>query len=228
MQELQARISNAAHGARALSIPNAISTAERSETDRPADLNEHRQILQGVIESLPDAVLSVDVVGTIDFANTVASHRFGVEAGATVKATGMSWLESIHSRVLTSRQAVRGCDRGSDNMLQQFTDEGEEQFFVPSAVPVFNSCGLLARIVITLIDVTRLRRVDEWNHDAIALFSHELRTPLASLHMSLGMLNDGTAGPLTAKQACLIGLAVSDLSRLSRVIERALGSASSK
>jgi NtrC-family two-component system sensor histidine kinase KinB len=184
--------------------------------------DHHQQIMQGVIDSLPDAVLIVDAGGTVHLLNQIARHRFGLSVGGKIEASGFPKLAEIVSRVVASGEPLRACRR--QNVIQ-FTDRAEEQFFVPTAFPVTTECGLLSRVVLTLIDVTRSRRVDEWNRGAVALFSHELRTPLTSLHMTLGMLENGMFGPPNSKQGILLRAAATDLERLTRTVEDAISSA---
>jgi signal transduction histidine kinase len=75
---------------------------------------------------------------------------------------------------------------------------------------------------ILLQDVTRLRRVDELKNDLVATVAHELRTPLTSLRMAVLLSLDGTAGPVTTKQAELLKGARQDCERLQAMVDELL------
>jgi two-component system, NtrC family, sensor histidine kinase KinB len=199
---------------------NGARIVESGEEDQSAAVEKKQNVLQAVFDSLPNAALCINAVGNVSLANHIARQRFGITTGKTVKASAIPWLARITSQVLTTREPVRG--HGYENVLQ-FTDTGEEQFFMPTAFPVFIDDGpLVHEVIVTLIDVTRSRRVDEWNGNALALLSHELRTPLTSLKMTIGLLRNEKVGPLSDKQEQLLRVAATDLQRLNRVVECAI------
>ncbi|AKF86560.1 histidine kinase [Myxococcus fulvus 124B02] len=53
----------------------------------------------------------------------------------------------------------------------------------------------------------RLSELDQLKDAFVASASHDLRTPLARLRTAIGLLADGTAGPLTAQQQRVVALA---------------------
>lgn len=64
----------------------------------------------------------------------------------------------------------------------------------------------------------RLAQADRAKSEFISTVSHELRTPLTSIRGSLGLLNGGALGSLSAKAAELIGMAYRNTDRLQRLI----------
>ncbi len=55
-----------------------------------------------------------------------------------------------------------------------------------------------------------------------SMVSHELRTPLTAIKESLGIIHDGSAGPLTADQEDFLKTAVRNVERLGRLINDVL------
>jgi signal transduction histidine kinase len=58
--------------------------------------------------------------------------------------------------------------------------------------------------------------------DLVAAVAHELKTPLTSLRMALHLLAEGVAGPLSEKQADLIGAGREDCDRLQALVDEVL------
>jgi signal transduction histidine kinase len=75
---------------------------------------------------------------------------------------------------------------------------------------------------IVLEEVTRLMRFDQLRSDMVATVAHELRTPLTSLRMAIYLCFEETVGPLTQKQAELLGAARDDTERLQTIVDELL------
>jgi two-component system, NtrC family, sensor histidine kinase KinB len=74
-------------------------------------------------------------------------------------------------------------------------------------------------IVISLQDVTRLRRFEDMKGDLVATVAHELRTPLTSLRMALHLCLEGSAGPLTGPQRELLSAGRADGERIQALAD---------
>ena len=68
----------------------------------------------------------------------------------------------------------------------------------------------------------RLLEVDQLKQSLLASVSHELRSPLTSVREALGLLADGTCGPLNPKQQRVVELAKRACEREVRVVEALL------
>ena len=77
--------------------------------------------------------------------------------------------------------------------------------------------GSAARITVVR-DITDWKRVDRMKSEFVSTVSHELRTPLTAIRGSLGLLEGGVVGPLTARANELVRIAVSNTDRLIRLI----------
>lgn len=67
-----------------------------------------------------------------------------------------------------------------------------------------------------------LEAVDRMKQQILAAVSHELHTPLGKLREALGLLADGTAGPLTPRQARVVQLAREACEREVRTVSELL------
>jgi PAS domain S-box-containing protein len=75
-----------------------------------------------------------------------------------------------------------------------------------------------AEIIGVSRDITQRIEVEQMKNDIISVVSHELRTPLASVRGSLGLLQGGVAGELSAQARQLVGIASNNIDRLTRMI----------
>ncbi len=68
----------------------------------------------------------------------------------------------------------------------------------------------------------RLDELDRMKQDFVAKVSHDLKTPLSSMQETIGVLLDGLAGPLSAKQRQLLEINLDSGRRLSAMLTKLL------
>jgi NtrC-family two-component system sensor histidine kinase KinB len=96
---------------------------------------------------------------------------------------------------------------------------GGERFWLARGAPVLGEAGRVTGVVVSLQDVTRLRRFEEMKGDLVATVAHELRTPLTSLRMALHLCLEESAGPLTGPQQDLLSGARIDGERIQALAD---------
>ena len=82
----------------------------------------------------------------------------------------------------------------------------------------FNAPGAPAGYYLTFTDATRDGEVDEMKSDFISIASHEMRTPMTSIKGSIELLLGGYAGELPAESTELLGICLTAVDRLIRLI----------
>lgn len=83
---------------------------------------------------------------------------------------------------------------------------------------VWHSTMADGRFILTATDVTEQRRLARTKDEFVSTVSHELRTPLTSIVGSLGLLVRGVGGALPPKAGQLVGIALANGERLTRLI----------
>jgi signal transduction histidine kinase len=78
--------------------------------------------------------------------------------------------------------------------------------------------GQVVGYLLTFADVTREGEIDEMKSDFISVASHEMRTPMTSIKGSLELLLGGYAGELPAEATELLGISLTAVDRLIRLI----------
>jgi len=190
---------------------------EFRRTDR-AKLVRTQRTTQLAVNSLPDAIAIVNPDGRVELANDAAQQLFGLRPQMLLSAATASGLEDLFKRAVSERRTVQS--QGYDAAIQIFN--GQERFFLPTAVPILDEDRQFVGVTLVLADVTNLRKLDEMKSGMLAVVSHELKTPLTSIRMSTHLLLEEKVGPLNPKQQELLVAAREDADRLYQIIESLL------
>lgn len=189
------------------------------------------ELIRGVLESAPDAMIIIDAAGTVLFANRQVSALFGYGNAEVVGAPVESLLpERFRSRHVAHRRHYAGSVRvrPMGNGLELFArrKDGSEFPVEISLSPVGQGEAVLVAAAIR--DVTDRMRVEREIREAriaadranrgksrfLATASHDLRQPLQSLALLNGALRRTVDDP----QACEVieqqDLAINAMSRL--------------
>ncbi len=195
----------------------ASKLREFRRTDR-AKLLRTQRTTQLAVNSLPDAIAIINPDGRVELANEAAQRLFGLRPQMTLSSATASGLEALFQRALKERRTVQS--KGYDAAIQIFN--GQERFFLPTAVPIIDEDRQFAGVTLVLADVTNLRKLDEMKSGMLAVVSHELKTPLTSIRMATHLLLEERVGSLNPKQQELLVAAREDADRLYEIIESLL------
>jgi two-component system, NtrC family, sensor histidine kinase KinB len=188
------------------------------ETDQ-AKLLRTQQTTQLAIDSLPDAVAVINPEGVIELTNGTATRLFNLKPQSSVHDLNLGWLVDLFRTVRDQQRTYE--PQGYQNALQVF-DNGTEKFFLPQGVPIKDALGKLAGVTLVLIDVTRLRQIDEIKSSLVSTVSHELRTPLTSIRLANHLLLSDRIGSLSPKQTEVVMESRDNADRLQKIIENLL------
>ena len=202
------------------------SMADRLLQYRNSSLGELLQAqlaMQAAIDSLPDPVVIFGVGGDVSNVNRPAESLlgFGSELGAkdsqsNVDPSVREVLDRMRAHVLSGKGAYT--PKGFEEAFRARTIEGE-RYFLPRAIPVYESRAGIVGATVILQDVTRLRRFSELKDDLVATVAHEFRTPLTSLRMAIHLCLEQMVGPLTEKQSDLLHAVREDCERLQSMVD---------
>ena len=184
-----------------------------------ARLRRTQQTTQLAIDSLPDAVAVLNTRGEVEISNRQARLHFGLDPETNGIGSKPTWLSELIAGPLSTGRAVE--PQGYESAIQLF-DDGEERFLLPRAEAMFSEGNAIIGVVVTLVDVTRLRRADELKSGLLATVSHDLKTPLAATRFSVQLLAKESVAPLDERQRRLVNAACEGADRLHRMIENVL------
>jgi two-component system phosphate regulon sensor histidine kinase PhoR len=150
---------------------------------------ERREKLEALLDSMQDAVTSIDAAGRIIWANK-AMQRLVVDSFGSVRA-GHSLVQTIRApEVLDCVHVALETRKFSERKPVSLAPG---RVFAVSASPMPEGGA-----VVVLRDVTRIEQVERAQTEFVANVSHELRTPLTSIQGYVEMLLESDSAPLPA------------------------------
>ncbi len=153
-------------------LVDALHVSSAEVARQLAASSESRRKLEALLDSMQDAVTSVDAAGRIVWANE-AMQRLIAESSGSVRA-GHSLVQTIRA------PEVLRC-------VQTALDRGETAEARPVSLPPGRTFAVSASpmpeggAVVVLRDITRVEQVERTQREFVANVSHELRTPLTSI-----------------------------------------------
>lgn len=143
---------------------------------------EHAR-LEAVFDAARDGMVALAADTTVRFMNPAAVQLFGTPM---IDAIGRSFIEPVRDYELDAmvRRAAEGTPQGPAVV----TFGPERVSLRVSATPIRE--GGEWAVLLTLTDLTDVRRLDQVRRDFLSNVSHELRTPLASIRAMVETLED--------------------------------------
>ncbi len=182
-----------------------------------ARLLRAQKTAQATIDSIPDPVVVVDPLGSVERANPAARRILGV---IPTGDAAVPWTPPPQIRGPLGEVLAGGADYMPtvlDNAIC-FRDNGQERFFLPRVLSIRGDHDGTLGAAVVLSDVTKFRLVDQLKNDMVSTVSHELKTPMTGLQMVIHLLLEEVVGPLNAKQTELLLSARQDSDRLLAMV----------
>ncbi len=203
--------------------------AYRGAAQDVSEARQARQALQdsearyrGIVNTIVDAIFTVDERGTICSVNPAAERLFGYAAREMIaRNVGMLMPEPHRSRhdsylreyMRTGLARVIGTEREVNARRKDGSlfpmELGLSEVFLNGERYFIGACR----------DVSERKRIERLKDEFVATVSHELRTPLTSIRGSLGLVVGGAVGPIPEKATKLIGVAMDNCQRLARLVD---------
>jgi PAS domain S-box-containing protein len=146
----------------------------RNELDTRAHTAEIEQRrLLSLFEAISEGIVQIGPGARIVHTNTAARSLLGLPEDAQGQ-TAAALVRNLELRELIDRAA-----RGEAVEPTEVTTDTRHLLVAPQQLPT--SGGKSAGAVITVVDLTELRRVESVRRDFVANVSHELKTPLTAI-----------------------------------------------
>ena len=172
--------------------------AERAKAEKA--LRESEKQLRRTIEQSAYGIVVCDRAGLIRFFNGAAKTIFG-RSGRQLLGfhIGMPLASQQKSELSILRPDGTVCI--AEMRAGTITWEGDNSAYL-----------------ISLVDITERKAVEQMKDEFISVASHELRTPLTSIRGSLGLLATGRLGQFEEKGRQMLDIAISNTDRLTRLL----------
>ena len=148
------------------------------------DLTGERNKLSAVLDTMADGVIVIGPDGVIQLINRTAEQLFNETKQDTI---GVRFAEIVRDHEL--QRMVSGCLK--DGKQHQGEVELSHQRRVLSAITTPVAPNGSAGVLLTLHDLSQVRRVETTRREFVSNVSHELRSPLASIKAMVETMEDG-------------------------------------
>jgi CHASE2 domain-containing sensor protein/signal transduction histidine kinase len=142
-------------------------------------LRDARQHLADTINALPDATLVADTEGRVVLANPAAAALFSAKAGMPVDDCLYATTHDADVKFVALR------DRGPGTVEINLPDP--IRCYLVRTAPFIDSEQRNVGMILTLTDITQLRKAQRERDDIIRFLSHDMKSPASSL-MGLAQL----------------------------------------
>lgn len=189
-------------------------------TERTQSLEKSEAQQRTILETIADAIITIDNKGLIKSFNPAAEKIFGFKTDEVIDQN-ISILLPENGRV-AHQNYIDDSQLYSPRIINQTRDlEGRRKdgtlFPLELNVAPMHGDGENG-FVGTLRDITDRKRVDKMKNEFISTVSHELRTPLTSIRGSLGLITGGAVGKLPKQAQDMINIAGNNTERLLLLI----------
>jgi PAS domain S-box-containing protein len=179
------------------------------------EMGEEKKQTEEVVHSMAEGVIMVNKKGEIMLMNPAAERLLGVKKEDKI---GRSVLSDLKEEQLVSlvQQPADG-EKSKEVVIQSKNDQVRKVLLASNAV-IESEDGKTVGFVSVISDVTKQKELEALKNEFLANVSHDLRTPITCIRGALQLLCDPTANTLTPNQEKFAKLALSNVERLSRLI----------
>lgn len=189
-----------------------LREARRKEEER---LHLAERMSDEALQSLYDPVIVTDAQGRVVHLNHAAEGVFG--SNARLKGRPVAQAAPDKHIAAAVDRAIRQQRVSAEEGDAALVTVAERAYRLRTT-PMRDDNGATLGAVAVLEDVTHLREVDRLKTEFIGVASHELRTPVTSLLLSVQLMEEEAAGPLTQEQREIVATQRQDLERLDHTM----------
>ena len=190
-----------------LSAPEtALNEAAENMGKSFAEIENRRQELAAMLDSMQEAVVAITPEGTVRWSNAVMQRIAGTQI-----QPGKPLVHSVRD------PDVLACVRAAQE--QREVRYGRASSLVPGRIFEINAAPLPSGGALAVLhDVTRIEAAEKSRRDFIANVSHELRTPLTSIQGYVEtLIEEPTPGAETSRE--FLGIILKNTTRMNRLTE---------
>jgi two-component system phosphate regulon sensor histidine kinase PhoR len=152
----------------------ALEISSEHAAARLAQSGESRRELEGLLDSMQDAVIAVDAAGRIQWTNKPMQRLMPGPTASGIVRVGHALVQTIRD------PGVLACV--GEALAKRTVVEGRAMSVVPGRIFDVSAAPMpQGGAVAVLRDVTRVEQMERAQKDFVASVSHELRTPLTSI-----------------------------------------------
>ena len=188
--------------------------------ERTASLEKSELYQRTVLETIADAVITIDENSEIRSFNPAAELIFGYQLeeiiGENVSVLLPESERFSHQKYTDNSTLISPRIVNKSRDLVGRKKDGSQFPLELNVAPIKR--GDKRGFVGVLRDITERKRIDKMKNEFVSTVSHELRTPLTSIRGSLGLVTGGAMGELSAPVSEMLNIASNNTERLLLLI----------
>lgn len=167
----------------------------------------------------PVPYLVIDHTGHVHSANLAASRLFGIphqkmnalHIFSAIKCDPIDHIDLLEQRFKNGIPF-------SDEKVQVLRDDNEDRWAMMSLLPIVHLPGSNIGLM-TLVDVTKQKKIEDAKTQFVSLASHQLRTPIAGMKWSAELLQMDSPHTLTDRQRKYIDRLLLSVHRMAVLVD---------
>lgn len=182
-------------------------------------LAEKTNLLNSIIEAVPDAIIASNRNREIQMANAATERLFGFSREALIGQSTAIFYPSRrayekHGESLLRKAMETTIDRFEMGLRKQSGATFEGEIFM---APLRDEAGAQTGVVGVVRDVSERKALEQARDELISTVSHELRTPISSISGALKLLGM-ERGNLSKKMQGMLDAALRNSERLTQLV----------
>jgi PAS domain S-box-containing protein len=200
-------------------MAEALTDARTKEKYMNALLKDSKERLEGLINSIPAALVVTDEQGRIQSINPAAEKLFGYQNDALSDKS----IEKLFAKLAKGDSLLERLrtGTGSHPLAMEALSSEQEIIAVEVATTEFEGPDGTS-ILSTIIDVTERYKLEKLKRDFYAMVSHDIRTPLTTISGVLQLSRLGRYGPVSDELASRLQMAEDNTQRLLEMVGKLL------
>ncbi len=177
-----------------------------------------QRLLEQLVEHLPTSVIMVGPHREVRVVNPAARRLLR----SSTRPDHLDDLEESSGLALS--RLLEEADEGHGELSGREIVWGEQnpRYLRADVSRVFGDGGSDVGWLMTIRDISRVKRLELEQAEFVSTVSHELRTPLTSMKTAIEIVSQGESGPVSEEQTHFLEMTLRNLDRLGRLIQQLL------
>ena len=204
------------------SIEQEVIARTAELKDSELNLRESEAKIRAIFETAADSIVTVSENGSIEAANQTCEQMFAYHFHQFFGKHISFLIKNVDEELCTEDSWMRlfgDCAISQEALRLEGVGESRTRGLFPIEISLSYVESKGKKLITAIIrDISERKEAEKRVSEFYSIVSHELRTPLTSIRGSLGLVEGGMTGELTAETTELVGIARESCDRLIRLI----------
>jgi len=155
-----------------------ISNMAQELDNRLKQREREKTVIEAILNNMTDGLILTDTQGRIVLSNAAIKKFFNIDSSIE----GKTLIEVFRKAELI--EVIEGVVKGKEKISHEVeVTYPKELYIMVNASPFysFDQSREISGVIVTIHDITRLKKLEDIRKDFVANVSHEIRTPIAAI-----------------------------------------------